>query len=118
MKTILMTIIAFTLVVIFAGCAVLPMESKLDKPVAMSKMSDRSSGQFVSESKAFWIFWGLTPLVVPNVDSVVGPELVNHAGVQNLKVVKKHDVLDYFITVITQGFLYVETVTISGEVYD
>ncbi len=111
-------IIALTLVVVFAGCAVLPLESKLDKPVAMSKMSDRSSGTFVSESKAFWIFWGLTPLIVPKVDAVVGPELVNHAGVQNLKVVKKHDVIDAIITGITSGFLYVETVTISGEVYD
>lgn len=118
MKRVSLVIIGLTLVVILSGCAVLPMESKLDKPVAMSKMSNRSSGQFVSESKAFWLFWGLMPLIVPEVDSVVAPELINHAGVQNLKIVKKLNVLDVIISGLTSGFLYVETVTISGEVYD
>ena len=114
----LVPIAVLVLVIVAAGCAKLPMESRLDKPVSMTEMTDTHGKYFAVEKQAFWLFWGLTPLVMPEVDEVVGAEVADHAGVQNLKITTEYTFIDYLISFFTTGFLHSRTVTIEGEVYD
>jgi len=118
MRRVVCATLALAFVLSIIGCATLPLESKLDKPVSMTKLKNNSSGRFVSQNKAFWLFWGLVPLSIPQVDAVVGPQVASHTGAQNLKIVKEHNVLDIIVTALTNGILYMETVTIEGEVFD
>jgi len=118
MKRTAISIVVLGFFIVFAGCATLPLESRLDKPVSMTGMSDITVKSFAVEKQAFWLFWGLTPLIVPKVDEVVGVEASSHAGVQNLKITTEYTFLDYVISWFTGGFLHSRTVTIEGEVYD
>jgi hypothetical protein len=112
------TIVAFALVIGVIGCATLPLESRLEKPVSMTKMADSPNEHFVMHKHAFWLFEGLIPLSLPEIDEVVGRMVVNHAGVQNLKITTKFSLLDFFLSGITGGVIYSQSVIIEGEAYD
>jgi len=110
--------VALILVVAFVGCATLPMESSLQKPVSMTKMKDVQGTDFIVTKQALWLFWGAIPLSVPKVDEVVGPMVADHTGVQNMKITTEYTFLNYLISAITQGVVFSQTVTIQGKVYD
>ena len=100
------------------GCATIPMESNLGKPVSMTNMEGTTVETFTVKSKAIWLFWGLVPLSVPTIDEVVGPAVADYAGVQNLKITTEDDGLDVIAWILTEGVLTMRTMTIEGEVYD
>jgi hypothetical protein len=106
------------LAVAFVGCATLPMESNLQKPVSMTKMTDTQGKDFIVTKQALWLFWGAIPLSVPKVDEIAGPLVADHTGVQNLKITTEYSFLNFVISAITQGVVYSQTVTIQGKVYD
>ena len=110
--------IVLALVILVAGCATLPMESNLEKPVSMTDMKGTTAQTFASKSKAIWLFWGLMPLSLPTVDEVVGPAVADHAGVQNLKITTETDFIDWLATQLTGRILIMRTVTIEGQAYD
>jgi len=112
-----MIIITILLVVSFVGCATLPLESNLQKPVAMNKLSGSDGNDFVVTKQALWLFWGLIPISVPNVDEVVGPKVADHEGVQNLKITTEFGFINVLLSAVTSGVLYSQTVTIQGKVY-
>ena len=118
MRKVSVVIVALALVVVIAGCATIPMESNLGKPVSMTDMKGTSGQAFASTSKAIWLFWGLVPLSVPTVDQVVEPAAAGHAGVENLKITTEDDALDVIAWMLTEGILTMRTVTIEGQVYD
>lgn len=118
MSKVALTVVALVMVVCFVGCATLPFESKLQKPVSMTKMTNSSGAYFSQTEKAFWLFWGLTPLSLPEVDQVVGSAVADHAGVQNLKITTETDVVDFIVSALTYGIIQMRTVTIEGEAYD
>jgi len=72
---------AILLAVSFVGCATLPLESNLQKPVAMTKISGLDGNDFVVTKQALWLFWGLTPISVLKVDEVIGPKVADHEGI-------------------------------------
>jgi hypothetical protein len=113
-------IIVFSLFILFAfvGCATLPLDSSLQKPVSMTQMKNAQGNQFAVTKQALWLFWGLVPISVPKVDEVVGPAVADHEGVQNLKITTEYTILNVIISAITSGVLYSQTVTIQGTVYD
>jgi len=115
---ILVQTFALLLVMVIVGCATLPLESNLQKPVSMTKMTDDSVKDFVIQKQAFWLFWGAVPLVLPAIDEVVGSEVADHAGVQNLKITTEHTIIDLLIDALSGGFVYSQTITIQGKVYD
>ena len=110
--------ITLALAILVAGCATLPMESNLEKPVSMTSVTDEQGEEFAEDMKALWLFWGAMPLVLPTVDEVAGPQVADHTGVQNLKVTTFSGPLDVIVTLLTDGILTMRTVTIEGEVYD
>lgn len=110
--------VALALVIGIFGCATIPMESNLEKPVSMTNMKGTPAQTFESESKAIWLFWGLVPLSVPTIDQVAGPEAADHAGVQNLKITTEDDALDVIVWILTNGILTMRTITIEGQTYD
>jgi len=112
------TIVAITLVIWVVGCAKLPLESNLEKPVSMTQMTDAPGKNFVVHKHAFWLFGGLIPLSLPEIDEVVGGRVADHAGVQNLKITTKFSLLDLFLGGITSGVIYSRSVIIEGETYD
>ncbi len=111
-------VVIFVFIVVFAGCATLPMDSNIDKPVSMTKMEDTAVKTFSSNTKAFWIFWGAAPISLPTVDGVVTPHVSGHSGVQNLKITTQYSLIDLIVTSVTQGIITMRTVTIEGEIYD
>jgi hypothetical protein len=113
-------IIIFSLFILFAfvGCATLPLDSSLQKPVSMTQMKNAQGNQFAVTKQALWLFWGAIPISVPKVDEVVGPVVADHEGVQNLKITTEYTFINFLIGAITQGVLYSQTVTIQGTVYD
>ncbi len=117
MRKIVSSVVVFMFIVV-AGCATLPMESNIDKPVNMTKVKDEKASVFVSNQKALWLFWGAFPISLPTVDGVLAPQVSGHTGVQNLKVTTESGFLDLVVTALTQGILMMRTVTIQGEVYD
>lgn len=118
MRKIAVSIVVLALVIVFAGCATLPMRSRLDKPVSMTQMTNAHGKYFSEEKQAFWLFWGLAPLIIPEIDDVIGPEVSGHRGVQNLKITTQYTPIDFIINALTSGILYPRTITIEGEVYD
>ena len=110
--------VTLALAILVAGCATLPMESNLEKPVSMTRVTDEQGEEFAEDMKALWLFWGAMPLVLPTVDEVAGPQVADHTGVQNLKVTTFSGPLDVIVTLLTDGILTMRTVTIEGEVYD
>jgi len=118
MRKILTVIVALTLIVVFAGCATISMESKMDKPVSMTKVKSMAAGTFSSESRALWLFWGAIPISVPTVDGVIISHVSEHSGVQNLKITTQYDILDLLVTGLTNGLVTMRKVTIEGEVFD
>ncbi len=118
MRKIVSSVVILAFIIIFAGCATLPLDSNLDKPVSMSEMKDTQGKTFVSNNKAVWLFWGLTPLSLPTIDGVVLPQVSGHAGVQNLKITTESGFVDHVVTILTQGIIMMRTVRIEGEVYD
>jgi len=118
MKKIISSIIVLIFLIAFVGCATLPMESNMDKPVSMTKVKDEVARVFVSNNKALWLFWGAIPLSVPTVDGVLSTQIPGHAGVQNLKITTESGFIDLVVTILTDGILTMRSVTIQGEVYD
>lgn len=118
MRRISVIVAAFALVVMFVGCAVLPMESNIKKPVSMTDMGGNPVKSFSQTSKALWFFWGAMPFSLPTVDQVVGPEVADYAGVQNLKITMSDELLDMIITGLTGSIVVVRTVKIEGQVYE
>jgi hypothetical protein len=112
------TIVAFALVIGVIGCATLPIESNLEKPVSMTEMTDLPNERFVVQKQAFWLFWGLIPVLMPEVDEVVGRVAADHAGVQNLKITTELSFINLLLLAITDGVIYSQSVIIEGEVYD
>ena len=118
MRKVISTVVFFVLIIGIVGCATLPMESKLDRPVSMTDMKETPVKNFSSENKAIWLFWGLISIAVPEVDGVLVPEMAGHNGVQNMKITTESDVIDLIVTIFTDGVVTMRTVTIEGEVYD
>jgi hypothetical protein len=118
MRKVIAAVISFVFVIGIVGCATLPMESNLDKPVSMTDMKETPVKDFTSASKAIWLFWGLIPVVLPEVDGIIVPEMVGHNGIQNMKITTEYDFIDFVVTALTDGVVTMRTVTIQGEVYD
>ena len=118
MRKIVLSVVVLTFIIIFAGCATLPLESNLDKSVNMADGKNAQVKTFVSNNKAIWIFWGLAPLSLPTIDGVVLPQVSGHTGVQNLKITTESGFIDHVVTILTQGILMMRTVRVEGEVYD
>lgn len=117
MRTIFISVVAFALVIVIAGCAHLPMKSELRKPISMTDMQEEYIRKFDVTQRAVWLLWGLVPLSIPTVDGVVGPHVADNIGVQNLEIKTKTSFVDGIITILTDGIITVRTVTIKGEVY-
>ena len=118
MRKVITTVVFFVIIIGIVGCATLPMESNLDRPVSMTDMKETPVKSFTSENKAIWLFWGLISIAVPEVDGVLVPEMAGHNGVQNMKITTESDVIDLIVTIFTDGVVTMRTVTIEGEVYD
>ncbi len=118
MRKIVSSVVVLMFIVVFVGCATLPMESNIDKPVSMTEVKDEKASVFVSNQKALWLFWGAFPVSLPTVDGVLAPQVSGHTGVQNLKVTTESGFIDLVVTILTDGILTMRTVTIQGEVYD
>ncbi|MBM3235056.1 hypothetical protein FJZ31_02030 [Candidatus Poribacteria bacterium] len=84
----------------------------------MTKMTDSPSEYFVVHKHAFWLFGGLIPVSLPEVDEVVGRMVVNNAGVQNLKITTELSLFDFLLSALTSGVIYSQSVIIEGEAYD
>ena len=117
MRKVIATVVFLVFVIGMVGCATIPMESNIDKPVSMTDMNKAPAKNFVSANKAIWLFWGLIPVALPEVDGVIVPEITGHNGVQNMKITTQYDVIDLIVTALTDGILTMRTVTIEGEVY-
>ncbi len=117
MKALLIPVV-LVIMIAFVGCASLPMQSNLQKPVSMSKVKDVQGSDFIVTKQALWLFWGAIPLSVPAVDDVVGPMVADHAGVQNLKITTEYNFINFVLAALTQGVIYSQTVTIQGKVFD
>jgi len=115
---VLFIISSLLILFIFVGCATLPLDSNLQKPVSMSKVTNYQGNQFSVTKQAIWLFWGAIPISIPKVDEVVGPMVADHEGVQNLKITTEYSFLNFLLSAITQGVIYSQTVTIQGSVYD
>ena len=118
MKKTVVSAVTLALAILVAGCATLPMESNLEKPVSMTGVTDEQGEEFLEERKALWLFWGAMPLALPIVDEVIGPQVVDHTGVQNLKITTYSCPLDLIVTILTDGILTMRTVKIEGGAYD
>jgi hypothetical protein len=114
---VLMVVMILLIAVSLVGCSILPLESNLQKPVAMTKMSDSGGTDFVVTKQALWLFWGLMPISVPKIDEVIGPKIADHEGIQNLKITTQLGFIDIVISGITGGVLTSQTVIIQGKVY-
>jgi len=114
----LIRIFALVALLGIAGCATLPLDSALEKPVSMTDMKGDQVKTFLVQKQAIWLFWGAIPVSVPKVDEVVGTEAASHSGVQNLKVTTEYTFINFLLGAITQGAIYSQTVTIEGQVYD
>jgi len=117
-KKIPAAVIAFAIIVQLLGCATIPMQSKLKKPVSMTKMREDTVKAFIIHQHGYWAFWGLIPIKRPNVDKALKKMIDDHRGVQNLKITAKHSFVNYLLTVMTASFIYSKTFIIEGEVYD
>jgi len=118
MKKAAVVVLALTFAIMVAGCASLPVESKLYKTVSLTSMKGTNIRPFESSQRAIWLLWGLIPLSVPDVDTIIGPHATERTGVQNLKVVSKNTIVDGLITTLSFNIITVRTVDVSGEVYD
>ena len=117
MKKTLLFATAIMLVLVLAGCASLTMESKIKKTVSMTNMDGAEPRMFTSSARAVWLFWGLVPVSVPNIDEIIGTQVADRTGVQNLKITTKNSFLDLVINVLTDGIITTRSVKIEGEVY-
>ena len=118
MRKTLTVVSVLTLIVVFAGCATLKMESDMDKTVSMTKVKNTAVKTFSTESRAIWLFWGAIPVSVPTVDGVIVQHVSGHSGVQNLKITTQYDILDLFVSSATSGLVNMRKVIIEGEVFD
>jgi len=118
MRKVVVSVFALALVIVVTGCATLPLESNMGKPVSMTDMKGAPAQTFEVQRKAVWLFWGLMDFSLPTVDEVVGPAAADHAGVQNLKITTETDVIDFIVASLTSGIVVLQTVTIEGQVYD
>ena len=117
-KRILVTVIALAIIAQFLGCATIPMQSKLKKPVSMTKMQEDVVKSFIIQQHGYWAFWGVIPVKRPNVDKALKKMIDDYEGVQNLKITAKHSFVDYLITVMTVSFIHSKTFILEGEVFD
>ena len=118
MQRMVILVTIFLLVVGTFGCATIPLESKSEKLVSMTKVREDQVKDFVIQKQAYWIFWGLIPVTRPDVDDVIENQVDDHTGVQNLKVTAKHSLPNYIITLLTLSFIHSKTFIFEGEVYD
>ena len=118
MRKVMAAIVVIVFVINVAGCATIRMESKLRKPVNMTEMAGEKIRDFSTEKKAIWLFWGLIPLSVPELDETIGPQVADRNGINKLKITAKNSFTDALITTLTQGILTVRTIIIEGEVFD
>ena len=118
MKKRIVCIITLAFVIGIAGCAVLPMESNLKKPVSMSQETEKRGESFVVNKRCFWLVGGIAPLMVPEIDELIGSKAVERSGIQNLKITTQFDVIDIIINVATSGIIYSRSITVEGEAYD
>ena len=118
MKRMVIFVTIFLLVVGTFGCATIPLESKSDKLVSMTRVTEHQVRDFVIQKQAYWIFWGLIPVARPDVDGVVEDQMEDHTGVQNLRVTAKHSLTNYVLTLLTLSFVHSKTFIFEGEVYD
>jgi len=113
--------VALTLVIfliLFTGCATVPVRSRLDKTVSLTNMRGSNVRDFDVRYRAVWLLWGAMPLSVPEIDVVVGSYMADRKGVQNLKVEPKLNIVDGLVTLLSFGIVTTKTISISGEVYD
>ena len=118
MRKMIATVVSLVFIIGMIGCATIPMESNLDDPVSMTDVKETPVKSFSSDNRAIWLFWGIIPVAIPEVDGVLVPEMAGHTGVQNLKITTEFDALDLVVTILTDGIIYMRTVTVEGEVYD
>lgn len=120
MRKVLLAITTLAVIIAVAGCATLPMESNLKKPVSMTTIENNPTRtkEFFAEGRAIWLFWGLIDLSLPAFDEVIGPEIADHAGVQNLKITTQSTFIDVVVTGLTDGIVTMRTVTIEGQAYE
>jgi hypothetical protein len=118
MRKVIATVIALMLVIGVVGCATIKMESKLEKPISMTSLRGTPVRDFVVNTRAIWLFWGLIDLSVPEFDQLVGPYAADRAGVQKLEIKTQYGVLDFFVTVLTNGVITMRSVKIEGQVFD
>ncbi len=118
MRKVIVTIVSLVFIIGAVGCSTLPMNSNLDKPVSMTKVSETPVKAFVSQSKAIWLLWGYYPLVLPTIDGIIAPEITGHSGLQNLKITTECELVDVIINKLTIGIVTMRTITVQGEIYD
>ena len=117
-KRLLAVVVAFAIIAQFLGCATIPMQSKLKKPVSMTKMHEDTVKSFIIHQHGYWAFWGVVPIKRPNVDKALKKMVADYRGIQNLKITAKHSFVNYLLTVMTASFIYSKTFIIEGEVYN
>ena len=118
MRKIIAVVVALTLIIVVVGCATIKMESKLEKPVSMTSMRGTPVRDFVVNTRAIWLFWGLVDLSVPEFDQIVGPHVADRAGIQKLEIKTQYGFLDLVVTALTDGIITMRTVKIEGQVFD
>lgn len=110
--------VALTLIIGVVGCATIKMESDLEKPVSMTSMRGTPVRDFVVNTRAIWLFWGLVDLSVPEFDQMIGPYAADRAGIQKLEIKTQYGFLDLVVTGLTDGIITMRTIKIQGQVFD
>ena len=118
MRKVIATVVSLVFVIGMIGCATIPMESNLDNPVSMTEVKETPVKSFTSDNRAIWLFWGIIPVAIPEIDGVLVPQMAGHTGIQNLKITAESDALDLIVTILTDGVIFMRTVRVEGEVYD
>lgn len=116
MKSIIAILIVLSMVFLM-GCATLKIESKVKKPVSMTDLDGAEPREFETKTRAIWLFWGIIPLSVPKFDQVIGPNVADRSGVQNLAITTQNSFVDVIVTTVTQGIITMRTIEVEGEVY-
>ena len=74
---VLIIVTTILIAVSLVGCSVLPLESNLEKPVAMTKMSDSGGTDFVVANQALWLFWGAAPIAETHNEKGASGKLID-----------------------------------------
>lgn len=112
--------IAASLVV--GGCFAMDIDTTgLDPTVYLTRdgVGDLERGaRFETETRASWLFWGLSELGEPDVDGVIWREIQREGGtaVVDVEIVTQRTFLDGLIMALTFGIYGQRTVFVSGTV--